>query len=445
MSSAAVLLGKIPFTKMVLSVVLSSLLIVPAFMDSLSRQDPPCPFKVPQLGSSSASAGENDLASDKWGVALALDAEPFDKDGGLANGTVLPTAVLKASDMPYRNSIMRAAATHGVDPASAISRIGSSNTRSNDIAGAKRGVVLALDAELSGKDGSLASGAVSPITVSISSEIPYGKPMVQASETHGADPVLAIPSIGLSNARANGLSRDKSRVILPLDPVLFAEPIAGPSSRHYPVELWVKMLSRRALGLKKVTLKNVTRLGQNHHQTASFGQKIGPVDYADAVQKGGSWASIPVSPITLSIASEVPYRKWILQAAETYGVDPTLIMAVIRAESNYNPRAVSHCGARGLMQIMPTTARYLKVSDPFDPAENVDGGVRYLRQMLDRFNGDERLALAAYNAGAAKVLSYGDVPPYRETRNYIKTVLEYRDAVRSAVTVVIEPSSAVNS
>jgi soluble lytic murein transglycosylase-like protein len=97
------------------------------------------------------------------------------------------------------------------------------------------------------------------------------------------------------------------------------------------------------------------------------------------------------------------------------------------------------------MQIMPTTARYLKVSDPFDPAENVDGGVRYLRQMLDRFNGDERLALAAYNAGAAKVLSYGDVPPYRETRNYIKTVLEYRDAVRSAVTVVIEPSSAVNS
>jgi hypothetical protein len=109
-----------------------------------------------------------------------------------------------------------------------------------------------------------------------------------------------------------------------------------------------------------------------------------------------------------------------------YGVDKSLVKAVIHAESGYDPNAVSSKGASGLMQLMPSTARSLKVSNAFDPAENIRGGVRYLRFLLDTFKGDEALALAAYNAGMSRVAQYGGVPPYSETRNYVNKVLQYR-------------------
>ena len=96
------------------------------------------------------------------------------------------------------------------------------------------------------------------------------------------------------------------------------------------------------------------------------------------------------------------------------------------AESSNNPRAVSHRGAQGLMQLMPTTARSLGVVDAFDPALNIDGGVRYLKQLIDRFEGDIELALAAYNAGSRYVRRYGGVPPFRATKTYIKKVLRYQ-------------------
>ena len=114
-----------------------------------------------------------------------------------------------------------------------------------------------------------------------------------------------------------------------------------------------------------------------------------------------------------------------MQAAQTYQVDAALIRAIIVAESNYNPKAVSHRGAQGLMQLMPTTARWLGVVDSFDPALNIDGGVRYFKRLLDRFDGNIQLALAAYNAGSRYVRKYGGVPPFRATRNYIKKVLNY--------------------
>jgi soluble lytic murein transglycosylase-like protein len=114
-----------------------------------------------------------------------------------------------------------------------------------------------------------------------------------------------------------------------------------------------------------------------------------------------------------------------------FGVDKSLVKAVIYAESGYNPNAVSRKGAAGLMQLMPQTARDLKVANSFDPADNIRGGVRYLKFLLDTFKGDVAMALAAYNAGLAKVARYGGIPPYEETRNYVAKVMGYHNSLRN--------------
>ena len=113
--------------------------------------------------------------------------------------------------------------------------------------------------------------------------------------------------------------------------------------------------------------------------------------------------------------------------AARYGVSVELIAANIEAESEFNPRAVSRTGARGLMQLMPQTAAILGVSDPFDPRENIEAGVRHLRSLMDRFDGNLPLVLAAYNAGERAVIGHRGVPPYRETRQYVKRILRRLD------------------
>ncbi|MCL2760206.1 MAG: lytic transglycosylase domain-containing protein [Desulfuromonadales bacterium] len=130
------------------------------------------------------------------------------------------------------------------------------------------------------------------------------------------------------------------------------------------------------------------------------------------------------------IGDPAQFGSIITACSKEYGVDESLIKAVINAESGYNPNAVSNKGATGLMQLMPKTAQGLNVNDAFNPEQNIRGGVRYLRFLLNTFNGDVSLAVAAYNAGLNKVVKYGGIPPYNETQNYVSRVLNYQQSYK---------------
>ena len=126
------------------------------------------------------------------------------------------------------------------------------------------------------------------------------------------------------------------------------------------------------------------------------------------------------------------FDPWILENATIHQVRPELVRAVIQAESAFNPTATSHKGAMGLMQLMPATAAELGVTDPYDPEQNIRGGVMYLKSLLARYDHNEELALAAYNAGPGAVARYGAVPPYRETRDYIARIKTHAEGIRTS-------------
>ena len=132
------------------------------------------------------------------------------------------------------------------------------------------------------------------------------------------------------------------------------------------------------------------------------------------------------------------FHPIILQVASRHNIDPALVKAIIMVESGYNPNAISKRGAKGLMQLMPSTAEALGVEDVFNPEQNISGGVRYFKRLVNRFDGDVKLALAAYNAGSKIVRQYQGVPPYKSTHYYIEKVFRYYELYKGQMTEKME-------
>jgi soluble lytic murein transglycosylase-like protein len=145
----------------------------------------------------------------------------------------------------------------------------------------------------------------------------------------------------------------------------------------------------------------------------------------------------PVPPSDRSMERFIRYNETIREAATLYQIPVELVRAVIKVESDYDPRAVSVAGAQGLMQLMPGTALRMQIRDSFDPRMNIFGGTRYLRVLANHFNGDLELTIAGYNAGEGAVMRYGGIPPYEETQNYVLKVLQYYHRYRSIKDVVV--------
>ena len=189
------------------------------------------------------------------------------------------------------------------------------------------------------------------------------------------------------------------------------------------------VLSHTAAFLLMMSLTETTAVAENIY---SFVDARGVSHFSNAPTdpryKKIAGARRPFAPLRVYRSSTEVYQA-IAQHSDRHGVDPALVRAVIRAESSFNADAVSRKGAIGLMQLMPQTARSLHLSNPYDPQQNISGGVRHLRYLLDRYQGNVPLALAAYNAGETKI-SNGRIPQIAETREYVRRVLRYYQEYR---------------
>lgn len=199
--------------------------------------------------------------------------------------------------------------------------------------------------------------------------------------------------------------------------------------------------AQRAMQLQgytnNITNKPISTLPSQSTSIQPFGEvlkstaesQFGSILTSQAVTSVDAQIALPAIQSTASTntyaqASKPQLLNMISQIAHKHGVDEKLVKAVVQQESGFNPNATSHCGAKGLMQLMPSTAKTLGVNDAYNPVQNVDGGVRHLKWLLSKYNGNVILALAAYNAGSGAVDKYDGVPPYAETQNYVKSILK---------------------
>ena len=168
---------------------------------------------------------------------------------------------------------------------------------------------------------------------------------------------------------------------------------------------------------------------RGHTAVYGYVDDNGTYHFTNMIPVGKKFRVIISDKITSIVVRNIDnkdYDNMIMQHATTHGIDPLLVKAVMKTESNFNPRALSHKGAQGLMQLMPDTARFVNVTDPFDPEDNIKGGARYLKYLDEIFSGNLELILAAYNAGPGRVIEYKmNVPPYEETKTYIQRVKAY--------------------
>ena len=248
------------------------------------------------------------------------------------------------------------------------------------------------------------------------------------------------------------VSRDLESIFLKqlIDTMQKSVPESSLTGQSSGMETWKGMFndemaknisSTQSVGLAEMIYKQLSGdLNRNKEVTALSSSET---EYG-TVNSNQAGAIVPEVPVVSSTEntteeSELPgplarFSAKIKKASENYDLDPALIAAVIMQESGGNENAVSPAGAEGLMQLMPSTAKMLGVSDSLDADENIDGGSRYLKSMLDRYEGDETRALAAYNAGPGTVSRYGGVPPYRETMNYIDRVGQLKSAYAGLIT-----------
>ncbi len=205
--------------------------------------------------------------------------------------------------------------------------------------------------------------------------------------------------------------------------IFFAPPLYG-GQKH------IKPAVEKSMASKQVSVFKSDRAAQiqskSDHALGKTLDKSTGVKIPPSLRQEHPAESREKNPLSVhGKKTEALLHPVVLKAANRHQIDPALVKAIIMAESSYNPKAISKKGARGLMQLMPKTAEILGVKDSFNPEQNINAGVKHFKGLMNRFKGDVKLALAAYNAGSRKVRKYQGVPPFKATQYYIKKVFEY--------------------